>query len=581
MPLLEIEDLAVSFTNDGKATQAVSSVSFSINANETLAVVGESGSGKSVTALSILGLIRHAGGRIDRGSIKFEGAGGPVDLARASEKELRAIRGNDITMVFQEPMTSLNPVFTVGDQIDEVLATHTDLNDQERKQAVLDAMRQVRVPDPNRRYHQYPHELSGGMRQRIMIAMALVCRPKLLIADEPTTALDVTIQSQILWLIRKLKQETGAAVLFITHDLGVVAQLADRVVVMNQGEVVESGATHKVFATPAATYTKNLLASIPILGSAENERSSVDRSPEPLLRVDALSVSYPIGRATMLPWLERRSFEAVRRVSFSVPLGRTLGLVGESGCGKSTIAKAIVGLVSPSAGQITVDGNAIEGTGTAARRAIARQVQMVFQDPFASLSPRRTAFSQVAEPLVIHRYGSRTEIRDRVTWLLERVGLDAHHLDRYPHQFSGGQRQRLCIARALALNPKLVVADEPVSALDVSIQARVLDLLAEIQEEFDISYLFISHDIAVVEKMSDDVAVMYRGQLVEYGSRRAVLNSPAHPYTQRLLESVPVPDPSATMPVPDFVEDDWDGEASVKVESTFREVSAGHFVLAQ
>ncbi|MEL6482908.1 MAG: ABC transporter ATP-binding protein, partial [Pseudomonadota bacterium] len=518
MTLLSVQDLAIEFGSREDRVEAVRGLSFTIARGETVAIVGESGSGKSVTALAIMGLLRQAGGRIAGGAIHFDGR---VDMVSVAEPEARAIRGAEIAMIFQEPMTSLNPVFTIGDQLVEPLIVHQGASRREARARAIEAMTEVKIPEPERRFTQYPHELSGGMRQRVMIAMALICRPKLLIADEPTTALDVTIQAQILWLIDKLKRETATSVLFITHDLGVVAQIADRVVVMARGDFIESGPVEEVFAAPRAAYTRRLLAAVPRLGT---ESGRQPHETEPYLKLEDLSVRYPIKSGLFRR--VRSEVLAVDQVTLEIPAGETLGLVGESGCGKSTIAKAILGLETPSSGRIIVDGTDIGSLDAEGRRAFQRSTGMVFQDPFAALSPRRTAFQQISEPMVIHGTGTRSQIADRVRWLIHRVGLENRHLDRYPHEFSGGQRQRLCIARALALEPRLVIADEPVSALDVSVQAQVLDLFAELQRELGLTYLFISHDLAIVEKVSDRVAVMHMGRVVEHGATPRVLSDP-------------------------------------------------------
>jgi ABC-type glutathione transport system ATPase component len=507
-----------------------------------------------------------------------------MNLVSATESMLQTIRGNKIAMIFQEPMTSLNPVFTVRDQIREALVTHKKLSVQETETRILEVMQQVRIPEPERCLSQYPHELSGGMRQRVMIALALVCRPELLIADEPTTALDVTIQAQILWLLRKLNRETGTALMFITHDLGVIAQIAERVVVMSDGRVVEAGSLRQIYTAPTEKYTKNLLAAVPVLGARppdEEDKIPHEAPEQPVLDIHNLSVKFPIK--TRFWSRVKKELLAVDRVSFKIDKGRTLGLVGESGCGKSTICKAVVGLVQASSGSISVDGIPIDTASARQPLKVRRKTQIIFQDPMAALSPRRTAFSQISEPLYIHKYGTASEIRDRVAWLTHKVGLKTEHLERYPHEFSGGQRQRLCIARALALNPDLVIADEPVSALDVSIQAKVLELLQELQDELGVTYLFISHDMAVVEKMSDDIAVMFMGRIVEYGNRESVLNNPTHPYTQNLFKAVPVPDPNIKFQPPRFYEE---GRVSTVVTTDNQELppihyqpaSEGHFV---
>ena len=574
--VLSVQGLRTVFpTIDGDVV-AIDDVSFDIRAGETVAVVGESGSGKSVTAKSILRLTDYQGGEVRSGSMLYVPASGTaIDLARMAPAELRHVRGNEISMIFQEPLTSLNPVLRIGDQIAEAIILHQGTS---RKAAMAQALAQlqlVRIPDAERRLRQYPHELSGGMRQRAMIAMALACRPRLLIADEPTTALDVTIQAQILELIRHLQREIGMAVMFITHDMGVVAEIADRVVVLYQGRKVEDAPVVDIFARPQHPYTRMLLASVPRLGSMKGKpapepfelvrmggadggrpaRSGpvADRGagpgsdPQgptpPILETVALTTRFPIRKGLFRGIVG--NVHAVESVSLKLFPNETLALVGESGCGKSTLGRTVMRLVEPQAGDVIVRGINVTGHGHAAMQEIRRHIQMIFQDPFASLNPRMTVADLVAEPLVIHGSMRNDERRARVVDLLERVGLDRVHLDRYPHEFSGGQRQRICIARALALNPSIIIADEAVSALDVSIRAQVINLLMELQREFGIAYLFISHDMAVVERVSHRVAVMYLGQIVEIGPRDAVISTPQHPYTRRLLESVPVADPRA------------------------------------
>ncbi|MEO1155074.1 MAG: ABC transporter ATP-binding protein [Pseudomonadota bacterium] len=577
-PVLSVRDLRVAFGAGETRVEAVKGVSFDLMPGETLAIVGESGSGKSVSALSTMALIRQAGGEIEGGTILHDGR---IDMVQATEAEARKIRGNEIAMIFQEPMTSLNPVFSVGEQLIEPLVTHLGMSKVDAKARALSAMDEVRIPEPERRFKQFPHELSGGMRQRVMIAMALVCEPKILIADEPTTALDVTIQAQILWLIKKLKADYGTAVLFITHDLGVVAQIADRVAVMQTGNLVEIGDVARIYNAPEHPYTQKLLSAVPVLGTAPAKpvHASAD---VPMLALDALSVRYPI-RSGLFRQV-RHEVVAVDKVSFEIPKRTTLGLVGESGCGKSTISRAIMGLVAPTSGAIRVAGTDLSALTDTERFAFQRKTGIVFQDPFAALSPRRKAFDQIAEPMVIHSWGTEAQIRDRVRWLLSRVGLGDAHLDRYPHEFSGGQRQRLCIARALALEPELLIADEPVSALDVSVQAQVLELFDELQRELGLTYLFISHDLAIVEQVSERVAVMFMGRLVEYGPSKKVLSGPAHAYTRNLLASIPVPDPGLPMQTPELYDEGRKSPMAPKGAETepvrMREVAADHLVAA-
>lgn len=506
-------------------------LSFDLALGETLCIAGESGSGKSITSLAIMGLLPH-GVAVTGGSIRLNGD----ELTGLSDRRMRRIRGDRIAMIFQEPMTSLNPVLTIGTQLAEAIRTHDPTADAPA--LALAALKAVRLSQPEARLRQYPHELSGGMRQRVMIAMALVLKPDVLIADEPTTALDVTVQREVLDLLRDLQRKTGTAIILITHDMGVVAEMAARVVVMRAGRTVEAGPVADIFTRPEAAYTRELLAAVPRMGDG----SGAGPLPpaQPVARLDDVSVRYDIhggvlGRVT-------HRVHAVEHVSFDIAEGETFSLVGESGCGKSTIARAVTGLV-PHSGRIEAAGHLVPEDGLSTPAALRRDVQMIFQDPAAALNPRKRVGDLVAEPLVIHGIGDRASRRDRVRALFERVGLSASHIDRYPHEFSGGQRQRICIARALALNPRLIIADESVSALDVSVQARVLNLLAELKAELGISYLFISHDMAVVENISDRIAVMYMGQIVEMGTRAQIFGNPRHPYTQRLIESVPVPDP--------------------------------------
>nr|WP_314255860.1 ABC transporter ATP-binding protein [uncultured Devosia sp.] len=553
--LLSIENLSISFGRGDKARRVVEDLSLSIAPGECVAVVGESGSGKSVTAFSVLGLTGFNGGRIEAGSISFTRRDGAVtDLAKADEATLRQIRGDEIAMVFQEPMTALNPVFTVGEQISEVLRQHRGMDRKAADAKALDLITRVRITDPARRFNQYPHELSGGMRQRIVIAMALACSPRLLIADEPTTALDVTIQAQVLDLMRELSREDGMALLFITHDMGVVAEMADRVVVMRKGVRVEEQLVASLFAQPSHMYTRRLLDAVPRLGamagSAGPAPFGIDPlnhqaklpSGEALLEVRNLSTWFPIHKGVLKRHVG--DVRAVDDVSFSIGRGETLSLVGESGSGKSTIGRSILRLAKPHAGGVLLEGRDVLKLDHAAMRAVRRDMQIVFQDPYAALDPRLDAFEQIVEPLVIHNIDKGSALRDRAIELVRRVGLEDEHLDRYPHEFSGGQRQRLCIARALSLSPKLIIADESVSALDVSIQAQVVNLLMELQQELGLSYLFISHDMGVVERISHRVAVMQHGRIVEIGSREQIFENPQQDYTRQFIAAVPVADPS-------------------------------------
>ena len=562
LPILEVEHLRVQFTSDSGTTTAVVDESFSIRPGETLALVGESGSGKSVTSLSVMRLIEHGGGKIVNGSIKLRCRDGRVvDLRHANKSELQHLRGSEVAMIFQEPMTSLNPVFTVGAQIAESLILHRGMDEKEALKEAVHLLELVRIPDAERISLRFPHQLSGGMRQRVMIAMALACKPQLLIADEPTTALDVTVQAQILALISELQKEIGMAVLFITHDMGVVAQIADRVAVMRYGEIVESGTAQAIFAHPQHPYTQALLSAVPRLGALKDiehpcffrlidpDNGKVieppsDKLPPPgetILEVKNLVKTFPVrtdfwGRPTYV-------VRACDHVSFDLRAGETLSIVGESGCGKSTTGRAVLRLLDVDSGEVLHRGKSLLRMTRHELQEERRNLQMIFQDPYASLDPRQTVGYSIAEPMMIHNYCSKKEMYDRVALLLKRVGLSPDMANRYPHEFSGGQRQRICIARALSLKPQIIVADECVAALDVSIRAQVVNLMMELQEEMGLSYIFISHDMGVVERISHRVAVMYLGQIVEMGSRRAVLGNPLHPYTQKLLSAVPIADP--------------------------------------
>jgi ABC-type glutathione transport system ATPase component len=559
-PLVAIDGLRVEFKTDGGTIVALDGVSFSVDPGETVCLVGESGSGKSVTSLSLMRLVEFGGGRISGGKLKFTPrTGESVDLATASQDFMRELRGNQIGMIFQEPMTSLNPVFTIERQLVDGLKAHRGLKRDDARARALELLRGVRVPEPERRLKQYPHELSGGMRQRVVIAMAMACEPRLLIADEPTTALDVTIQAEILALIDRLKRENHMAVLFVTHDMAVVAQMADRVVVMYRGKIVEEGDVETIFENPQADYTRMLLAAVPKLGemhgtiapapmrrigdfaSASPSVSSSRPELRHLLEVKNLTTRYPVRGGVLRRVVA--NVHAVEDVSFSINVGQTFSLVGESGCGKSSCGRSILRLVEPQSGEVWLNGREIRSLGQTDLREARRDMQTVFQDPFASLNPLRRLRDQVAEPLVNFGLASKSEIVDRVAELFDRVDLPRSFLNRYPHELSGGQRQRVAIARAIAPHPSLVIADEAVSALDVSVQAQVLNLLAELQADLGLSFLFISHDIAVVERISHYVGVMYLGRLVEVGPRPAVFEDARHPYTKTLMAAVPVADP--------------------------------------
>ncbi len=561
--VLAVRDLCVSFQHQGSRTDAVRNLSFDLQRGETLALVGESGSGKSVTSLALMRLIQQAGGEVS-GSIYLRRRNGEVlDVMHASASQMRQVRGADMAMIFQEPMTSLNPVFTAGEQIAESVRLHQQLSHQQARAEARRMLDLVRIPDAGNIMTRYPHQLSGGMRQRVMIAMALSCRPALLIADEPTTALDVTIQAQILQLIRVLQKEMQMGVIFITHDMGVVAEMADRVQVMYRGDVVEQAPVQQLFTAPAQPYTRSLLAAVPRLGAMSGQplpakfplltmdgqqeqpaipHDTVRHDAPPILQVRDLVTRFDL-RSGIFNRVRQR-VHAVEKVSFDLYAGETLALVGESGCGKTTTGRALLQLVASQGGSITFDGQRIDTLRGPAMAALRRNIQFIFQDPWASLDPRLTVGFSIMEPLLVHGVMNHAQAEQRVAWLLERVGLLATHAQRYPHEFSGGQRQRICIARALALDPKVVIADESVSALDVSVQAQIINLMLDLQRETGVAFLFISHDMAVVERISHRVAVMYLGQIVEIGPRQSVFEQPRHPYTRKLMAAVPVADPA-------------------------------------
>jgi len=586
--LLSVRNLVTQVATPQGAKIVVDRLSFDLGRGETLCIAGESGSGKSMTALSLMQLLPKPMARVASG----EAILGGQNILALSEGQMRQVRGRHIGMIFQEPMTSLNPVLTVGRQLAEAIAAHKPVSPAEARRKAKDLLDQVQISDAARRLDQYPHELSGGMRQRVMIAIALAQSPQILIADEPTTALDVTVQSQILALIRKLQAENGVSVILITHDMGVVAEMADKVLVMNRGREVESGPLKRIFETPADTYTKDLLAAVPRLGemtgTTEPKRAPAEpkepaaAKPDaaaPVVDVENLVVRFDIKGGILQRPVKR--VHAVEGVTFQIKPGETLSLVGESGCGKSTTGKALLNLI-PWRGNIRVGGKETANLSGPERKQVLRDIQMIFQDPYASLDPRMRVGDLVAEPLVIHGLASGSELTDRVEYLFRRTGLSADQMKRYPHEFSGGQRQRICIARALSLSPKVIVADESVAALDVSIQAQVLDLLQDIQNETGVSYLFISHDMAVVEQISHRVAVMYMGRFVESGTRAQVFENPQHPYTKRLMEAVPVADPDR--PRKAFLPADGELPSPVKDLSyvppvlTRQDVGGGHTV---
>ncbi|MRS13808.1 glutathione ABC transporter ATP-binding protein GsiA [Enterobacteriaceae bacterium RIT691] len=598
--VLVVRDLSVNFRQENQSIPAVKHLSLSLKRGETLAIVGESGSGKSVTALALMRLLEQSAGEVSSQAMLLRRRNRElIELSEQTASQMRHVRGADIAMIFQEPMTSLNPVFTVGEQIAESIRLHQQLGREDALKAAKKMLEEVRIPEADTIIKRYPHQLSGGMRQRVMIAMALSCRPAVLIADEPTTALDVTIQAQILQLIDVLQKEREMGVIFITHDMGVVADIADRVLVMYKGEAVETGTVEQIFTAPKHPYTQSLLAAVPRLGAMRGSDlprrfplfndGAVPLEPveqdtvvpgEPVLQVRDLVTRFPLrsgifNRVT-------REVHAVEKVSFDLWPGETLALVGESGSGKSTTGRALLRLVGSQSGSITFNGKRIDTLRDTELQPLRRDIQFIFQDPFASLDPRQTVGYSILEPLLVHKVMSEADALHRVAWLLERVGLQPEHAWRYPHEFSGGQRQRICIARALALNPKVVIADEAVSALDVSIRAQIINLLLDLQREMGMAYLFISHDMAVVERISHRVAVMYRGRIVEMGPRQAVFEHPQHPYTRKLMAAVPVADPTYRRPQRVLLSDELPGNIYPRgaqcAHAPLIQVSPGHFV---
>ncbi len=558
-PLLRIQDLSVSFNSADAQVQAVNRLSFDINPGQTLGLVGESGSGKSVTALSILGLIPQPPGKITQGHIEFAGN----DLLSMTEKQLQKIRGNDISMVFQEPMTSLNPVFRVGFQIAEVLRLHKKLTKKQAWQRTVELMDWVGIPEPQRRSRAYPHELSGGQKQRVMIAMAIACEPKLLICDEPTTALDVTIQKQVLELLQQLQKDTGMSMLFITHDLGVIADLADEVVVMYRSQKVEQATTTAIFNHAKHPYSKGLLACRPklhgnprrlltvsdFMGEDGQELTPSTELQEPQIKTDKSSADTLLSVKNLKTYFPIKSglfgrvkshVKAVDDVSFTVRKGETLGLVGESGCGKTTLGRTLLRLQQATSGAVNYDGVDVFAQSSQQMRELRSRMQIIFQDPYASLNPRMTVGQTLMEPLNIHQSQISKAMRwERAVELIQQVDLNPDQLNRYPHEFSGGQRQRISIARALAVEPEFIVCDESVSALDVSVQAQVLNLLLDLQEQHDLTYIFISHDLSVVNFIADRVGVMNEGKIVEMNTAEEIYRNPQNAYTQKLLDAIP------------------------------------------
>lgn len=566
-PLLEIKNLSLDFVTESGTVSALKDINFSVHKGEVVALVGESGSGKSVTSLSILQLLPAPPAVYKKGQILFSPAGdGPVDLLRKNKHDLQDIRGNKIGMIFQEPMTSLNPVMTCGQQVMEALLQHKKTNKTEAKERTISWLEKVKLPDPAGIFHRYPHQLSGGQKQRVMIAMAMCCEPSLLICDEPTTALDVTVQKTILQLIKELQQQTGMGVIFITHDLGVVAEIADRALVMYKGEIAEQNSIRQLFLHPQHPYTRALLACRPVNHQRGNRLPVVSDfmevkkgqenvndqinfaelaqpvvspvTPSVLLKAEHLSVWFPSKKTLFGKVLSYT--KAVDDVSFEVYKGETLGLVGESGCGKTTLGRALLRLVEPAAGKILYNGIDLTAKKRDELRGMRKEVQLVFQDPYSSLNPRLTIGAAIAEPMKVHKvFDSAARRKERVLELLQKVNLDQQHYNRYPHEFSGGQRQRIVIARALALNPSFVICDESVSALDVSVQAQVLNLLNDLKKEFGFTVIFISHDLSVVRYISDRIIVMNKGKIVESGPADSVYYNPQMDYTKKLIAAVP------------------------------------------
>ncbi len=570
-PILSIEGLSVSFQDETGWHRAVDNVSFTLLPGQSLGIVGESGSGKSVTSLSVMRLLPETGSRIDSGKIVYMGKSGEyTDINKLNEASMRKLRGSRIAMIFQEPMTSLNPVMRCGRQITESIHLHLGLNRKKARELTLSLFSEVLLPDPERVFNAYPHQLSGGQKQRVMIAMAIACRPDIVIADEPTTALDVTVQKAILALLRSLREKYGMSLIFISHDLGVVAEVADYVVVMKQGKMVEQGSVQEIFRNPQHPYTKGLLACRPPLGKrlrrlpvvsdftghqvktpqenadlfkevTREERNAVHKklySGPALLTIENLSVHYPLPKPLLSR--QRNYFKAVDQISFDVYKGETLGLVGESGCGKTTLGRAILRLIEPTSGELNYDGLNLNGLSKPDLRNLRKRMQIIFQDPYSSLNPRITAGQAIMEPMQAHRmHSGDKERKQKVLDLLDRVDLNPDHFNRYPHQFSGGQRQRICIARALALEPEFIICDESVSALDVSVQAQVLNLLNDLKKTYGFTYIFISHDLSVVRFMSDRMLVMRKGKLVEFGDADTLYENPSDAYTRDLISAIP------------------------------------------
>jgi len=563
LPLLQINNLSIDFVTDSGTTSALKNISFEINRGETVAIVGESGSGKTVTSLSILQLLPSPPAKYKTGEILFsENETSTIDLLKTNDRDLRKIRGNKISMIFQEPMTSLNPVKTCGEQVIEAMRIHQPISQKEAEEKVIELFQKVKLPEPASIVHRYPHEISGGQKQRVMIAMAMSCNPSLLIADEPTTALDVTVQKTILQLIKDLQIEKNMSVIYITHDLGLVAEIADKVIVMYKGEVVETGSVKQIFSAPKHSYTKALLACrpdasskgkrLPVISDFLNEntgkrepvavkdplQSATFISTSPLLNVENLKVYFPVKKNFFGKTL--KEFKAVDDVSFTVAKGETLGLVGESGCGKTTLGRTLIRLIEPTSGNIFFNGKNIAAIPADQFRKMRKDIQIIFQDPYGSLNPRLTIGDAINEPMKIHSIlSSDKQRKERVVDLLEKVDLKPEYFNRYPHEFSGGQRQRICIARALGLNPDFIICDESVSALDVSVQAQVLNLLNDLKAELGFTCIFISHDLGVVHYISNRIMVMNKGKIEESGTADEIYFNPKKEYTQRLIDSIP------------------------------------------
>lgn len=572
--LLTVENLHVSFQARGKSVDAVKNVSFDLKKGETLGIVGESGSGKSVTAKTIMRLLDSPPSIIKNGKILFLGE----DILKKTEKEMEKVRGRDMGMIFQDPMSSLNPTIRIGKQIEENIVKHQKLSKSKAKKHGISLLKLVGIPKPEKRYTQYPHEFSGGMRQRVMIAIALACQPALLIADEPTTALDVTIQAQILQLMKDIQEKLGTSIILITHDFGVVAGICDRVVVMKDGEIVESGTTEKIFNKPEHPYTQKLLKALPKLHEKKKpKKEPLHLLPEdtsrPIIEVENLQQHFTLGQGNIL--------KAVDKLNFSIFKGETLGLVGESGSGKSTTGRSILRLHEPTGGSVLYQGIPIQRLNKKELKQMRRHIQMIFQDPYSSLNPRFKVIDIIGSALDLHNLcKTKKERKERVEELLELVELDKSHAYRYPHEFSGGQRQRIGIARALAVEPQFIVCDEPLSALDVSIQAQIVKLLEDLQHKLGLTYLFIAHDLSMVKHLCDRVAVMYAGNIVELAESEELYNNPIHPYTKSLLEAIPIPDPAIEAKKTRVEFSYQEKKDHYHLESSkFVEVSEGHWVM--